>query len=179
MVPETDGLLPWVIIDPTQPETYRQAAQMLAQPSCASIKIRPEEHIYPIREHGRAIFESVAKHDAVVLTHSVHENGLPSDIVPFADAYPNVKVILTHIGCSSGSDRTLQVRGIEQSRHGNVYADTSSEMGLTPGLIEWAVKEVGTDRVLFSTDSPLYSGAMYRACIDLAELGDDARHMIK
>jgi len=178
VVPETDGLLQWVIIDPTQPETYEQAARMLAQPHCVGIKIHPEEHVYPIREHGRAILEFAASHDAVVLTHSGHENSLPADIVPFADDYPNVKVILAHIGCSSGSDRTLQVRGIAQSRHGNVYADTSSAMSITPGLIEWAVSEVGADRVLFGTDTPLYSTAMQRARIDQADIGDDDKRMI-
>ncbi len=175
MVPQTEGRLQWVIVDPTHPTTFQQAEQMLAQPRCVGIKIHPEEHLYPIGEHGRVIFEFAARHDAVVLTHSGHENSRPADIVPFANDYPNVKVILAHIGCSSGSDRTLQVRGIQQSRHGNVYADTSSAMSMTPGLIEWAVSEVGADRVLFGTDTPLYSTAMQRARIDQADIGDDEK----
>ena len=175
MVPQTEGLLQWVIVDPTHPTTFQQAEQMLAQPRCVGIKIHPEEHLYPIGEHGRVIFEFAARHDAVVLTHSGHENSRPADIVPFANDYPNVKVILAHIGCSSGSDRTLQVRGIQQSRHRNVYADTSSAMSITPGLIEWAVSEVGADRVLFGTDTPLYSTAMQRARIDQADIGDDEK----
>lgn len=178
VVPETEGLLQWIIIDPMRPETFKQAEQMLAQPHCVGIKIHPEEHVYPIGEHGRAIFEFAGRHDAVVLTHSGHENSRPADIVPFANDHPNVRVILAHIGCSSESDRTLQVRGIQQSRHGNVYADTSSAMSITPGLIEWAVREVGADRVLFGTDTPLYSTAMQRARIDQAELGDDDKRMI-
>ncbi len=178
VIPETDGLLQWVIIDPKRPQTYKQADQMLAQPRCVGIKTHPEEHVYPIHEHGRAIFEFAARHDAVSLTHSGQEHSLPADIVPFADDHPNVKVILAHIGCSSGPDRTLQVRGVAQSRHGNVYADTSSAMSLTPGLIEWAVGEIGAERVLFGTDTPLYSTAMQRARIDKAELGDDEIRMI-
>ena len=178
VVPETEGLLQWVIIDPTSPETFAQADRMLSLEHCVGIKIHPEEHVYPISEHGRAIFEFAAGHDAVILTHSGQENSLPADIVPFADDYPNVKVILAHIGCSSGSDRTLQVRGIQQSRHGNVYADTSSAMSITPGLIEWAVREVGAERVLFGTDTPLYSTAMQRARIDQAELDDHQKRKI-
>ena len=178
IVPETHGLLQWVIIDPTRPATYEQAEQALAQPHCVGIKIHPEEHVYPITEHGRAIFEFAAKHDALILTHSGHENSLPADIVPFADDHLNVRVILAHIGCSSGPDRTLQVRGIQQSKHGNVYADTSSVMSISPGLIEWAVSEVGVERVLFGTDTPLYSTSMQRARIDKAELSDEEKQMI-
>lgn len=178
LVPETDGLLQWVIIDPLRPATYEQAEHALAQPHCVGIKIHPEEHVYPITEHGRAIFEFAAKHDALILTHSGHENSLPADIVPFANDHPNVRVILAHIGCSCGADRTLQVRGIQESRHGNVYADSSSAMSIAPGLIEWAVDEVGVDRILFGTDTPLYSTSMQRARIDKAELIDDKKRMI-
>jgi len=178
VIPETDGLLQWVIIDPERPQTFEQADQMLAHPRCVGIKIHPEEHVYSIREHGRAIFEFASRHDAVVLTHSGHEHSLPGDIVPFADDHPNVKVILAHIGCSSGADRTLQVRGVAQSRRGNVYADTSSAMSLAPGLIEWAVREIGAERVLFGTDTPGYETVMQRVRIDEAELGDNEKRMI-
>lgn len=178
VVPETDGLLQWVIVDPTRPATYEQAQRMLDHPRCVGIKIHPEEHVYPIREHGHPIFEFAARHDAVVLTHSGQENSLPADIVPFANDHPNVRVILAHIGCSDTSDRTLQVRGIQQARHGNVYADTSSAQSITPKLIEWAVREVGVDRILFGTDTPIYSTAMQRARIDGAELDDDDKKRI-
>ena len=178
IVPATDGLLQWVIVNPLQPETYRQAEQMLATPRCVGIKIHPEEHVYAIREHGAALFEFAARHDAVVLTHSGHENSLPADIVPFCNDHSNVQLILAHIGCSSGPDRTLQVRAIQQSRHGNVYADTSSAMSIAPNLIEWAVGEVGVDRVLFGTDTPLYSTSMQRARIDKADLDDKDKRQI-
>ena len=178
VVPRTQGLLQWVIIHPNQAQTFQQAEELLATKSCVGIKIHPEEHIYPISEFGDAIFEFAARHNAVVLTHSGHENSLPADIVPFANRYPNVRVILAHIGCSPGADRTLQVRAIQQSQHGNVYADTSSAMSISPQLIEWAVREVGVDRVLFGTDTPLYSTAMQRARIDKAELDNDDKRKI-
>ncbi|MAE67773.1 MAG: hypothetical protein CMJ18_26255 [Phycisphaeraceae bacterium] len=178
VVAETDGLLQWVIVDPTRPKTYEQAEAMLRLPKCVGIKVHPEEHVYPIREHGRAVFEFAARHDAVVLIHSGHEHSLPADIVPFVNDHPNVRLILAHIGCSSDFDRTLQVRGVQASRHGNVFADTSSMMSTTPEMIEWAVDEIGADRVLFGTDTPIYFTAMQRARIDHAELGDDVKKMI-
>jgi uncharacterized protein len=47
-----------------------------------------------------------------------------------------------------------------------------------PGLIEWAVREVGPERVLFGTDTPLYDTAMQRARIDQADLTDDQKRLI-
>jgi len=70
------------------------------------------------------------------------------------------------------------VRAIQQSRHGNVYADTSAARSITPNLIEWAVRQVGADRVLFGTDTPLYHASMQRARIDHADLTDAVKRMI-
>ena len=78
----------------------------------------------------------------------------------------------------SGIMATHQVRAIQQSRHGNVLADTSSARSITPGLIEWAVREVGIDRVLFGTDTPLYHTAIQRGRIDHADLSLDAKRKI-
>jgi hypothetical protein len=57
VVAQTPGLKQYVVIDPRRQETYAQAEEMLAQPQCVGIKIHPEEHGYPICEHGEAIFE--------------------------------------------------------------------------------------------------------------------------
>mgnify|MGYP002640934486 CR=1 FL=1 len=178
IVPETPGLRQWVIIDPSRPATFAQAARMLQLPHCVGIKIHPEEHVYHIRDHGRAIFDFAATHDAVVLTHSGEQNSLPADYLPFADEFPEVTLILAHIGCGFDGDRTHQVRAVSRSRHGNIYADTSSIFSMLPRLIEWAVAEVGADRVLYGTDTPLYLAAMQRARIDNAELSDEAKRTI-
>ena len=71
-----------------------------------------------------------------------------------------------------------QVRAVQRSRHGNVYADTSSSRSIVPGLIEWAVREVGAERILYGTDSPLYFAPMQRARIDQAEMPDEAKRVI-
>ena len=178
IVPQHAGLRQWVIVDPTNEATYRQAEEMLAEPHCVGIKIHPEEHVYPITEHGHEIFEFAVKHKAVVLTHSGQENSLPDDLIPFADEYPEVTLILAHIGCGWDDHHGYQVEAIQKSKRGNVYADTSSARSIVPNLIEWAVSEVGADRVLYGTDTPLYSAAMQRARIDSADLDDDSKRKI-
>ena len=174
-VAETDGLLQWVIVNPLQPETYQQAAEILTQPQCVGIKIHPEEHVYPIREHGAELFEFAAGHDAIVLAHSGDPNSWPADFVPFADAHPNVRLILAHLGNggSAAGEPTLQVRAIQAAKGNNVFVDTSSARSMLPGLLEWALGEVGVDRILFGTDTPVYCTSMQRARIDHANISDD------
>jgi predicted TIM-barrel fold metal-dependent hydrolase len=91
-----------------------------------------------------------------------------------------VTLILAHLGNSgaAGDSAELQVRAIQAARHGNVYADTSSAQSLLPGLIEWAVGEVGAERILFGTDTPLYFAPSQRARIDHADLSDEQKRLI-
>lgn len=178
VVAETPGLLQYVVIDPRVPETYRQAEEMLQQPLCVGIKIHPEEHVYPINDFGEALFAFAAKHKAVVLSHSSERNSQASDLVAWANRYPEMKLILAHIGCGWDNDYGHQVRGVQQSRHGNVFADTSSARSITPNLIEWAVQEIGAERVLFGTDTPLYFTGMQRLRIDQADLTDAQKKQI-
>ena len=180
VVSEVDGLLQWVIVNPLQPKTYEQAGNMLRLPKCVGIKIHPEEHRYPIAEHGDAIFRFAAQHRAVVLAHSGGEFSMPMDFVPFADAYPEVRMILAHLGNGgqASGDPGHQVRGIQASKHDNIFTDTSSCRSLLPGLIEWAMQQVGADRILFGTDTPLYFAAPQRARIDQADLPEPEKRMI-
>jgi predicted TIM-barrel fold metal-dependent hydrolase len=178
VVAETEGLLQWVVVDPLKPQTYAQAEEMLHLPKCVGIKIHPEEHGYPIAEHGQVIFEFAARHGAVVLGHSSEKNSLAADYVQFANAFPEVRLIIAHLGCGWDGDLTHQVRAIHQSKHGNLFTDTSSAKSITPKLVEWAVREVGAERILFGTDTPLYFAPMQRARIDHADLSDRDKRLI-
>lgn len=176
-VRQTPGLLQWVIVDPHQDETFRQADELLAMPHVAGIKIHPESHQYAIADHGEPIFELAERHAAVVLAHSGDPYSWPEDLVVLANRHPNMKLILAHLGNGGGAtgDPTLQVRALQSAKHNNVWIDTSSARSLLPGLVEWAVHEVGAERILFGTDTPLYSAAMQRARIDSAELTPEQR----
>jgi len=168
----------YVVIDPRVPATFGQADQMLATPHCVGIKIHPEEHLYPVAQWGRKVFEFAARHRAVILAHTSEANSLCADMIGWADEFPEIRLILAHIGHGGDGDFSHQVRGIQASLRGNVFADTSSARSITPRLIEWAVQEVGPERVLFGTDTPLYHSGMHRARIELAELPPAHRRLI-
>ena len=172
VVAATPGLLQWAIVHPLHKETFEQARRLLTGPRCVGIKIHPEGHEYPIAEHGGALFEFAAEQEAVVQAHSGDEFSKPADFVPFADAFPEVSLIVAHLGNGgrAAGDPTLQVRAIQMARHGTMFTDTSSARSILPGLIEWAVREIGAEHVLYGTDSPLYFAPSQRARIDHADL---------
>jgi len=169
---QTDGLKQWCILHPLQLETFAQVDQQLDSPDCLGIKLHPEEHRYPISHEGANLFACAARHDAVVLVHSGDEFSPPLDFIRWADEFPNVTLILAHLGNggAAAGDPRLQVQAVQASQHGNVFVDTSSARSILPGLLEWAVTEIGPERILFGTDTPLYFAGMQRARVDYAEL---------
>ena len=179
------GLLQWAIVNPRQPETYAQAAALMAAPdgACCGLKIHPECHCYHIAEYGPELFAFAREHKALVMCHSGHRNSHPMDYLPFADDSPECNVILAHLGNSGDiegkADPTHHIQAISRSKHGNVYVDTSSAAGIQPHLLEYAVQQIGAEKILFGTDTPLYFAAMQRARVDSAEgLSDEAKRLI-
>ncbi|MFH1007218.1 MAG: amidohydrolase family protein, partial [Candidatus Latescibacterota bacterium] len=122
--------------------------------------------------------EFAARHGAIVQSHSGEENSLPLDLVAWANEFPEVTLIISHLGCGWNEDPTLQVRAIQESKHNNVYTDTSSAKSITANLLEWAVGEIGSDRILYGTDTPLYFAPMHRARIDYAGISDQDKRSI-
>lgn len=178
LIPRFEGLAFWVIVNPLQPRTYDQAGDMLEHPKCLGIKIHPEEHCYPIREHGRAIFEFADRLNAIVLTHSGEQRSLPADVAQLADDFPDLRLILAHHGCGWDGHLDLQVCGLQATKSRNVFIDTSSASSMITNLIEWGVQEVGAGRFLYGTDQPGYFAPCQRQRIDMAEISDADKRMI-
>jgi uncharacterized protein len=168
----------WAVVDPRLPETYRQAEALLSHPHCKGLKFHPVQHSYEIKQHGGPLFEFANAYHAVVLTHSGDPGSFPEDFVPFANQYPAVRLILAHLGNDSQGNLTRQVYALKHARHGNVYIDTSSSRSMFSGLVEWAVGEVGRDRLLFGTDTPLYFTASQKARIEYAAIDETAKQAI-
>ncbi len=175
-----DTLRYWVVVDPTTEETYEQARRMLTSERCIGIKVHPEAHGYPISRYGRDIFTFARRCNAVVLSHSGQENSKPQDFVIFADEFSDLTIIMAHLGNSWDEDPSHQVRAVQKARHDNLFIDTSSSSSVFSGLLEWAVAEIGSDKLLYGTDSPLYFAPMQRARIDYAEIADaDKRKILR
>ncbi len=153
----------WAVLEPRIHESYAQVETMLQHDRCCGIKIHPRDHGYEIRDHGAAIFDFANAQRALVLTHSGDLGSYPEDFVGFANRYADMTIILAHLGNSDNGHMSRQVHALKRATAGNMYIDTSSIRSMSSGLIEWAVSEIGYERLLFGTDTPLYFTAAQKA----------------
>jgi predicted TIM-barrel fold metal-dependent hydrolase len=122
----------------------------------------------------RPVMVAAEKHGLIVLQHawsmtkikqrSFHTD--PEDVATLAQRFPNVRIIMAHLtGCG--------VRGVLAVKDcPNVIVDTS---GAAPeaGLVEYAVAQLGAERVLYGSDVPIRDFAVALARITGTQL--DAR----
>ncbi len=157
LVQNVPNLYQWVVVDPQNHNTFIQAERMLNNSKCVGIKIHPHCHKYSLEEHGDSVFSFAQKHRAIVQIHPGNE---VDSIVRFANAYPNATYIMAHLGGEH------YINAIKQAKYGNVYSDTSGIASMKNMIVEYAVSQIGSERILFGTDT--YSAASQRGRIEFA-----------
>lgn len=155
---ENPFLYQWVVIDPRSEKTFEQAKRMIKNEKCLGIKIHPEYHQYALEEYADKIFAFANDLGAVVLTHPVPYR------MEAVNKYADMKLILAHLG--TVVDYYVAIIG--EAKHQNVYADTSGSASNKNYVIENAVQKIGSEKILFGTDS--YSCAFQRGRIDYADI---------
>ena len=163
LVRQVDYLYQWVVVDPRNEHTFEQAERMLSTPKCVGIKLHPLSHKYDWEEFGDALFSFAARQKAIVQIHATVDDA--DHILPYADKYPDVTFIMAHLGGKAYVD------AIEYARHGNVYVDTSGINSSRNAVMEYTVERVGSERILFGTDT--YAAGFQRGRIDYALISDE------
>ena len=156
----------WVVIHPEQEETFRQARQMLGHEKVLGIKIHPYFHKYTITDYADKLFSFADEMGAIIVMHPDKIREMPK----FCDKYPNMKLIIAHLGNNDFIDV------VSESKHGNIYVDTSGGASYQNNIIERTVSIVGADKILFGTDT--YSAAFQAGRIALARIDDDSKKKI-
>lgn len=163
---ENSRVYQWVVIDPRQDETFRQADRMLGTEKCLGIKIHPSSHGYNINEYADKLFGYAHEKNAWVLMHPQSFETLPG----WADKYPHMNLILAHLGGVN------HVNAVLESKHRNLFADTSGNASNENDVVEYAVKKIGAEHIFFGTDT--YSGAFQRGRIEFARISDSDKEKI-
>ena len=161
IVATNEFLYQWVIIDPRNDNTFVQAEKMLKNGKCVGIKLHPVCHKYSLEEYGDKVFSFADQHSAIVQIHP--EKGADY-ILPFANRYSRARFIMAHLGGEA------HIRAVKNAKYGNVYVDTSGMASLKNMLIEYAVSQIGSERILFGTDT--YSAASQRGRIEFSMISD-------
>jgi len=167
LVQEQEYLYQWVVLEPRIPETYRQAERMLQHEKCVGIKLHPLYHKYALEEYGDTLFSFASRFHAVVQIHPEKEADY---ILPLADRYPDVTMIVAHLGSLE------HIRAVADAKHGNVWTDTSGIASSRNNLLEYAVSQIGSERILFGTDT--YAAGFQRGRVDYAMISDEDKENI-
>ena len=106
-----------------------------------------------------------------VLAHTWGENLTGLDVA--AREWPTVPFLLGHAGSGMAYRRCVEVA----RQAPNLYLDLTLSREY-PGLIEHFVEQVGPERLVWGTDSPLFSMAHQAGKVLFARIPDDAKRKI-
>ena len=150
----------WAVLSPLDKNSYSQVEKLLKNPKCLGIKIHSVYHQYDILRYGGEIFDFANQMKAWVLMHNDKILSMPN----FANENPRMKLIIAHLGSSE------HIEAIKTARYGNIYTDTSGIASSNNNIIEYAVKEVGAEKIFFGTDT--YSCGFQKGRIEYADIKD-------
>jgi predicted TIM-barrel fold metal-dependent hydrolase len=183
-----DRLIGYAVADPHEPELIRaELTHAFDALGLKGIKLHPDIAAYPIGGKGfQPAWELAAERECLVLVHTFHGSRYcdPTVFGELAERYPNVPIVLVHSGALTAAfEGAIAVC----QAHPNLYLDLSGSF-MTGQWITRMVKEVGAERVIFSSDIPFidlrYSlGRFLTADITPAEqalvMGGNIRRLLK
>ena len=141
------------------------------------IKLHPELHSYPANCRAvYQVFEKVSEFDVPVKFHSgdPYVGGFckPQYIGEIAGAFPEITVIMAHMGVSDW------LEGIEVAiEHPNIILDTTGAT-INYGMVEFAVEMVGAERIIWGSDTPLYTIISGLSKVTDGGLSEDAKEKV-
>ena len=175
-----DKLIPFAKVAASHPKATEYLRSAIEELGVKGLKLHSSEGYLT-----RGIMDLLQEHDLPLLIHTDERKG-PLELVPLLKAYPDVKVIIAHLGSPSNYYHQLQAMYLAE-RFDNVYLDTSVGSDIHENL-RLAVERAGVDRILFGSDAPVYHPAVERRKIELLELnkkdeakilGENLKRMLK
>lgn len=136
------------------------------------VSVRADDsRLDPIMTQAAALGVPVLHHAWYKATHYAFNESTPAQIACLARRHPTVPIIMAHLGGGGW-------RGVQDVKScPNVVVDTS---GAQPqaGLVEYAVRQLGVDRVVFGSDWPIRDFAAQKARITGARLSRAEKNKI-
>lgn len=124
------------------------------------------------------IVERATAHQALIFQHTwlksagnLEGESTPSQLVALAERHPNAQFVCGH----SGGDWERGIRAIRG--HANIVAETAGS-DPTAGMVEMAVRELGAERVLYSSDAGGRGFASQLAKVQGADVAPAAKRLI-
>ena len=135
------------------------------------VKLHPEMNQFAADDSiVDGYLELCAKYDVPAVFHcgAVGRNSGPGKIYTAAKRHPTVAVIFYHMGFNGAYQEAIStVKESIEKKNANLYLGTAQA---DPQFVLAAVKELGSDRVLFGTDATYYGQNHYEKYTDFVKL---------
>jgi predicted TIM-barrel fold metal-dependent hydrolase len=163
-----DRLIGYVWPNPHLPDSVDLVKRALQQWHFRGIKLHPLlDAFLPTDEVVLPIMDVARKERAVVAIHSGHPPfSLPWSIGELAELYPDVKIVMLHMGHGHGV--YIQAAINTAKKYDNIILETSGMPMHTK--IKEAVEKVGEERVVFGSDYPFHHYSVELQRIKVAQL---------
>lgn len=156
-----------------QEKVRKELERCIEELSFVGIKCHTLAHaIIPPSKDADVLFETAEEYNIPVMVHVAgfgQPFSTPGMLIPRAKQH-DIPIIMAHMGASSLTPETIFIA----DEFDNLYLDTSWSM--TPD-VEWAVKQLGADRVMFASDMPINLTTEI-AKINALNLSDDERKSV-
>lgn len=152
-------------------DEIKRAVEYYGMKGIGELVTRPT---YPADLPGwTALLETAADLHVPVLLHPV-----AGPCARVAEAVPEATILLAHMGAGNGIAPNEWSDAIEMAKlHPNVYLETA-QSDTSYGQMELAVQELGPERIVFGTDSPLLDPAVQKAKITGSDINSKAKDLI-
>lgn len=157
---EDSRIEPAIAADPTigESEMAAEILDKLERYQIRAVKIHPEVNgVFPTHQGYQPVFELAQQKDLVVISHgglSASEKNYcaPENFIEVLGNFPKLKLVVAHLAFPQ-----VQVLIEMASRYPNLYTDMSfilSNSLLTEEELCKAIRDYGTERMLFGSDAP-------------------------
>ena len=130
-----------------------------------------DERLDPIVRRAVELKIPVLQHTWLKITGNPPGESTPEDLALLARRHPNASFIAAHVG----GEWERGIRALRATE--NVTAEICGS-DPTAGIVEMAVRELGAERVMYSSDFPGRSFASQLAKVYGAEISDQAKRLI-
>jgi predicted TIM-barrel fold metal-dependent hydrolase len=135
-----------------------------------AINVR-DRRVEPLLERVQSLGVPLVHHSWYKTTPMGMNESKPSDLANLADRFPKVPIILAHMG-------GIRQRGILDIKdHPNMCVDTSGSQP-EDGLVEYAVKRLGAERIFYGSDWPVRDYGVQIGRILGANIADREKELI-
>lgn len=172
-----DRFIGYITINPNYPDDLEKELKRCVGKMGLG-EIHPMQHEYPANgPRYRAVWEYADQYNLPVLIHTWGgvESCKPSLFEEIAREYPRAILILGHAGGNfDGFDDAIKVA----KKRDNVYLDLTGSELLAFGLVEYFVKRVAVDRILYGSDIPFMSAGAQLGKVVYAKISDENKQKI-